>query len=145
MATGVDVEIKDSGATGLEGRLRELGQSVTVGIHEDAEPYADGTSVVMVGAVHEFGSGDVPQRSYLRGYVDGPGKKELGRVAAGKVGAVVDGADPDTIGEALGEFAVAGVLGFMGAGIVGSPAGPARTLDDTGHLRSQITHQPGAD
>ena len=41
---------------------------VKVGLPKDSNPYPDGTSVIMVGAVHEFGSPvrGIPQRSYLR-------------------------------------------------------------------------------
>lgn len=47
--------------------LRKPG-SVLVGLPKDSNDYPDGTSVIMVGAVHEFGSParGVPQRSYLR-------------------------------------------------------------------------------
>ena len=39
-----------------------------VGLPKESNPYPDGTSVIMVGAVHEFGSpaNGVPERSFLR-------------------------------------------------------------------------------
>lgn len=42
--------------------------SVKVGLPKGSNAYPDGTSVIMVGAVHEFGSParGIPQRSYLR-------------------------------------------------------------------------------
>ena len=42
--------------------------SVIVGLPKGSNDYPDGTSVIMVGAVHEFGSParNIPQRSYLR-------------------------------------------------------------------------------
>lgn len=42
--------------------------SVRVGLPRGSNDYPDGTSVLMVGAVHEFGSPKlkIPQRSYLR-------------------------------------------------------------------------------
>ena len=45
--------------------------SVKVGLPKGSNPYPDGTSVILVGAVHEFGSParGVPQRSYLRSTV----------------------------------------------------------------------------
>lgn len=45
--------------------------SVKVGLPKGSNDYPDGTSVVMVGAVHEFGSPSrgVPQRSFLRSTV----------------------------------------------------------------------------
>lgn len=45
--------------------------SVKVGLPKGANDYPDGTSVTMVGAVHEFGSPsrNVPERSFLRSTV----------------------------------------------------------------------------
>lgn len=45
--------------------------SVKVGLPKGSNDYPDGTSVVMVGAVHEFGSPskNIPQRSFLRATV----------------------------------------------------------------------------
>ena len=45
---------------------------VLVGLPKDASPYPDGTSVIMVGLVHEFGSSDgkIPERSFLRAALD---------------------------------------------------------------------------
>jgi phage gpG-like protein len=42
--------------------------SVRVGLPKGSNNYPDGTSVIMVGAVHEFGSigRNIPERSYLR-------------------------------------------------------------------------------
>lgn len=45
--------------------------AVKVGLPEGSNDYPDGTSVIMVGTVHEFGSEvrNIPQRSYLRSTV----------------------------------------------------------------------------
>lgn len=45
--------------------------SVQVGLPKGSNAYPDGTSVIMVGAVHEFGSPskNIPQRSFLRSTV----------------------------------------------------------------------------
>lgn len=45
--------------------------TVKVGLPKGSNDYPDGTSVIMVGAVHEFGSTSrgVPQRSFLRSTV----------------------------------------------------------------------------
>ena len=45
---------------------------VKVGLPKGSNYYPDGTSVIMVGAVHEFGSParNIPQRSYLRSTVE---------------------------------------------------------------------------
>ena len=45
---------------------------VKVGLPKGSNDYPDGTSVIMVGTVHEFGSParNIPQRSYLRSTVE---------------------------------------------------------------------------
>ena len=42
---------------------------VKVGLPQGSNDYPDGTSVIMVGTVHEFGSSRVPERSFLRSTV----------------------------------------------------------------------------
>jgi hypothetical protein len=137
---GVSVEVKDSGATGLVAHLEGLGQAVTIGVHEGAGNYPDGTPVTVVGARHEFGDG-VDERSWLRGYLDAGGTAELADAAQGQIGEVVDGADPDTVGEKVGEVAVAGIVARMDRGIPGAAGGPARDLQDTGQLVDSITYE----
>lgn len=44
---------------------------VTVGIHaEEGAGEHDGLSNAELGTIHEFGAGDIPQRSFIRGYID---------------------------------------------------------------------------
>lgn len=54
----------------LAKEMRQSG-SVVVGLPKGSNDYPDGTSVIMVGAVQEFGSParGIPQRSYLRSTV----------------------------------------------------------------------------
>lgn len=76
MTTKSKVKVKRSPKKALE-RLEQLNKaftgpdSVKVGLPKGSNAYPDGTSVIMVGAVHEFGSParDVPERSYLRSTV----------------------------------------------------------------------------
>ena len=42
------------------------GSYVTIGIHEDAGEYEDGTSVVSVALWNEFGTQNIPERSFFR-------------------------------------------------------------------------------
>lgn len=51
--------------------------NVKVGLPKGSNDYPDGTSVIMVGAVHEFGSAirNIPQRSYLRTAINENRKK----------------------------------------------------------------------
>ena len=60
----------------LDRIMREVaklrGATVTVGVHADAGVHGDGPeTVAQVAATHEFGSGRVPERSFLRSTVDG--------------------------------------------------------------------------
>lgn len=55
----------------LERISKQMGKGpngVKVGLPKGSNDYPDGTSVIMVGTVHEFGSDSqgIPQRSYLR-------------------------------------------------------------------------------
>lgn len=53
-------------------KIAKQKSQVLVGLPKDASPYPDGTSVIMVGLVHEFGSSDgkIPERSFLRAALD---------------------------------------------------------------------------
>lgn len=69
------------------------GAVVTVGIHGDQAQRKDGEFTnPQLGAVHEFGGGNVPERSFLRSTVDGGGPLETAEqlsadVARGKLSA----------------------------------------------------------
>ena len=59
-------------AAKLKGRLK-----LKVGIADDAGEYPNGKSAAFVGAVHEFGTSTVPQRSFIRGWYDEVGKSAM--------------------------------------------------------------------
>jgi hypothetical protein len=128
---------------------------VKVGLPRDAVPYPDGTSVVMVGAVHEFGSPvrNIPQRSYLRatliqerGEFKKLMKKLLASVSKGKRN------KREALG-LLGTYAVAAVKQTITDGGTNWPPlksprkrgslAAAKPLMDTGHLRASITYTIG--
>jgi hypothetical protein len=51
-------------------RLKEIEKKyVTVGIHENKK-YEDNTPVAMIAAIHEFGSDNVPERSFIRSSIN---------------------------------------------------------------------------
>ena len=56
-------------------RLKQLkGAYVTIGVHEDAGQYTEGShppSVVEVALWNEFGTSNIPERSFLRSAIDG--------------------------------------------------------------------------
>jgi hypothetical protein len=137
---GVEVTVRDTGATGVMTRIKGLAQTMVFGVLDDAQPYPDGTSVAEVYAAQEFGTDTIPSRPSLRGYVDGGGKKEIGDAGQTQIGKVIDGAAPPTVSEAMGKVSVAGVRKLIEAGI--NPPlkdGSGRTpLIDTGHLRDSI-------
>ena len=139
---GVEVEVKDNGGTRIKVSLENLTQAVTIGVHEDAPDYPDGTSIIVVAATQELGSDDVPARSYLRGWVDSGGQSVVANVGQAQIGKVVDGAAPATVGVEIGEASVKGVLARMEQGIFGDPDGERRELNRTGHLRDNIEARP---
>ncbi len=64
------VIVRDLGFNALLARLRLLGSSgLTVGIHEDAGEVG-GITVGAIGFIHEFGRGNVPERSWMRSTLD---------------------------------------------------------------------------
>ena len=146
----------DSGRALAE--LERLGQiptglnRVSVGLPEESNDYPDGTSVIMVGTVHEFGSEliGIPQRSYLRSTVVENRReyKLLHRKLAFKI--------------IRGEMTTAQALGLIGVKVQSDVVGKITDLTDpplkhrrdkegelgnplvhSGHLRSAITFQIG--
>ncbi len=122
---------------------------VKVGLPKGSNAYPDGTSVIMVGAVHEFGSParNIPQRSFLRSTVNN-NRQEYRRINKKLASKIISG-DLDSK-QALG------LLGLKVEGDVKqritdikipplkSPSkkrgGSPNPLVDTGHLRRVITH-----
>ena len=117
---------------------------VKVGLPKSSNPYPDGTSVIMVGAVHEFGSPsrNIPQRSYLRSTVNE--KKREYKDLFKKLSKKIVKGDID-MKEALGLIGVQ-VQGDVQSKIVQIKAPPLKDRDgnpliDTGHLRQSITFE----
>lgn len=118
--------------------------SVKVGLPKGSNNYPDGTSVIMVGTVHEFGSPSrgIPQRSFLRSTVRE--KRRSYKIMFKKIAKqIVDGKIDMKKG-----------LGLIGLQVstdvkekitdIKSPALKYRQgnpLIDTGHLRQSITYK----
>lgn len=67
----VHTVVKKDNTKRLRAVIRQAGGAyVTVGIHEDAGNYEDGTSVVSVALWNEFGTAHSPQRSFFRSAID---------------------------------------------------------------------------
>jgi hypothetical protein len=140
---------------GIGKRIADAAGDTTIGVHEDAEPYPDGTDAVTVASAQEFGAGRIPPRPHVRRYYDSGGAREMGDVGARALGKVIDGAAASLIGEEIGKLGQAGVRDLIESGQLDplSPvtlANPDRDprgipLLDTGHLVEQITHRTGGD
>ena len=92
----MSVEVQDNRAK-LDAIMREVhklaGATVTVGVHGDNAARKDDTETnPEIGAKHEFGSGNIPERSFLRSTVDGgkpieEAEKVSAKVARGQMSA----------------------------------------------------------
>ena len=117
---------------------------VKVGLPKGSNNYPDGTSAIMVGAVHEFGSPsrNIPERSFLRSTMQSNKRNykkllsKLGQsIATGKMTA-------EKALQTLGLKVEADVKDTITD--LKTPALKSREgnpLIDTGHLRQVITHQ----
>lgn len=124
--------------------MKKGGSSVRVGLPKGSNAYPDGTSVIMVGAVHEFGSPKmgVPQRSYLRTTVI-ENRKKYKTLMAKLSKQIVDG--NKTKKQALGLIGLK-VQGDVQKKITDIDTPPLKDRDgnpliDTGHLRQSITYE----
>jgi phage gpG-like protein len=114
---------------------------VKVGLPKGSNDYPDGTSVIMVGAVHEFGSParNIPQRSFLRATVES-GRRKYRQLFKRLSKKIVDGEISKK--EALGIIGLqvqSDVQGRITDGIAPDLKSREGTpLIDTGHLRQSI-------
>lgn len=134
----------------LDAAKRAGGYRVKVGLPSGTGSYPDGTSIIKVGVIHEFGSedGKIPERSFLRSAMR-ENAKEHNKLAAKLAKAVSNGdQSPDDALELLGTKAAANVRESIVS--LTSPANTAATirakgssnpLVDTGLLAQSITHQ----
>lgn len=117
---------------------------VKVGLPKGSNDYPDGTSVIMVGTVHEFGSParNIPQRSYLRSTVESNKRsyKDMFKKLSIRI--------------IKGQITKKEALGLVGLQVqtdvrqkitdIKEPALKSREgnpLVDTGHLRQSITYE----
>ncbi len=122
---------------------------ILVGIPKDAQPYPeDGTSTALVAAAHEFGTSQVPERSFLRSTFDEQQKKYI-KMSAKLFKKAVDGKiTAEQIADLIGLEAAADVVDKINA--IKTPGNSAATiarkgednpLVDTGHLKQSIRHE----
>ncbi len=148
----------------LRNELRQLGMlRTTIGVHDDTGKH-DGSDVTVaeVAATHEFGSGRIPARSFLRktfdekeGYIVGVLDDGVSDVVAerytpmqvmDRVGMVVRGAVQTTIQAGISPPLSAQTIAARDAkaahgGGLQSMAGQHTPLIDSGQLLSSITHK----
>lgn len=135
---------KDLGLNAMKRRVGSAArtpQTVTVGVHGDAEGSYDGIGVVEIANIHEFGLG-VPQRSFIRAWVDEK-REEIASLTNRAAQAIVAGKlDHDRALEQMGLLFVASIQKRMAAGIAPEKAdGSVCRLIDTGVLRASIKHK----
>lgn len=127
-------------------RLREMSKNVLVGYPETTGNNKVGTSIVMVAAVHEFGSDHVPARPTLRVGVSNA-RKDIESFIAERAPFVIDGiADPGSVMAGVGAIAQAAVQQEI-TDLKSPPNLPAtirrkgssNPLIDTGEMRGSVT------
>lgn len=83
---GKGVQDRDRGYRNLVRNIRageHARDGVTVGVHSDTGSYENGLSIAEVAAIHEFGDGaHIPERSWLRSYVDANKGKVQAKIRA---------------------------------------------------------------
>lgn len=145
----VRVVKRDRGLAAFKKALRDAdAEAVAVGIHADAGVHADsGLTMAELGAIHEFGLGNVPERSFLRAWGESRGKALLTE-RADLIESNTKAGNPRRALEQIGLLAVGEIQQRISAGI--PPANTAETiarkgssipLIDTGALRQSITHK----
>lgn len=118
--------------------------SVKVGLPKGSNAYPDGTSVIEVGVLHEFGSAakNVPQRSFLRATVEQNQQnykrlfKRLGRELVR--GETTELKALKVVGQRVEGDVKSRISDGVGPALKGRDGTP---LIDTGHLRQSIRYQ----
>ena len=144
MAGTARVTDRDRGYRKMRKRVADLAKAkgITVGIHSDA-----GGESVAVASVHEFGLGNVPERSFVRSWADSNKSKHADILRKLGIG-VVRGENSRSAMEKAGLVLVADMRQNIRGGIdpENAPAtiarkGSSTPLIDTGQLVSSISHK----
>ena len=118
--------------------------TVKVGLPKGSNAYPDGTSVIMVGSVHEFGSPSkgIPERSYLRSSVlEGKSKyKSMFTKLAKKItgGKMTMPEALSILGQQMQNDVRDKITDLKSPALKGREGNP---LVDTGHLRQSIVYE----
>lgn len=117
--------------------------SIKVGLPKGSNDYPDGTSTIMVGAVHEFGSDarNIPQRSFLRMTLNNNKKKYAAKMKKIAQQEISGKSKLEKSMQLMGVLVQGDVVSRMTTGISPKLKGRDGTpLIDTGHLRQSITY-----
>jgi hypothetical protein len=140
------VRLNDKRLRKLEGDQKNIDRSfVTIGVHPNARPYPDGTSVQDVAFYNEFGTDTIPERSFLRSAVR-ENRRDLEEMLGLSLTAVLE--KRSSVGRELGRIGIF-VQSLIRRKILSNIPPPnaastlsrktgTRTLVDTRHLVSQI-------
>lgn len=145
MPRGIRIIDRDRGWKALLRRTKPLNrtQAVKVGILSGSGSAGAGVSVLDVASIHEFGLGDMPERSFIRAWADADKEKhrDAERLMAESV---VRGKNTAAAAlDKLGVLLAAEAQKFISDGRVTPATGGAgkTTLVETGQLRSSISHE----
>lgn len=126
--------------------MRGKDDRVKVGLPKGSNDYPDGTSVIMVGAVHEFGSPsrNVPQRSFLRSTMQEK-RRTYKRMFVKLSKKIVDGTIDkkkalNLLGLQVQTDVKQKITDIKEPALVSREGNP---LIDTGHLRQSIVYEVG--
>jgi hypothetical protein len=152
----IKAKIKSSGKSDnilkkLKKNLEEAPE-LLVGVPQDAIPYPDGTPVALVGAVHEFGSSNVPERSFIRTAINENLDKYIGMAERGSKKVVEGKLSFEQVANLIGTEAQGDIQDKITE--ISTPALAASTLRqrekkgstpnplvDTGQLRQSIRYE----
>lgn len=148
------VKIKHKNPGAIKRLLQRYGGGIeiAVGLPKGSEgsgaKYPDGTDLLDVAFWNEFGTGNIPERPFIRAGVRS-NLDEINDLAGDLVKEVNDGKiDLETAGEAIGQVAASGVKNYI-VELDSPPNAPetikakrsSNPLVDTGLLNQSITHQ----
>lgn len=123
---------------------------IGVGVFDDSGTYGDGTSVVEVAMYQEFGTSRIPERSFIRAYID-ENEIRIREMMRDSLQAVARGVvSKDTAMRLLGQKIANEMKGRLSAGIP-PPNAPSTVkqkgvnapLVNTGRLREAIKYRVG--
>ncbi len=150
--SGITVNV--SSGQGVQNYLRNLerrlnsGKEVLVGLPASAGMHPDaGQSMAAIGAIHEFGSGKIPERSFLRVPLR-KGQDELKKVFVRLMPKVVSGELTmmqalESVGAkaaSIPQEAIAAGIAPANSPVTIARKGSSRPLIDTGAMRQAITY-----